>query len=132
MGLIIDTSFFIRAERTRNVDWRLKLPRDEDGAISAISVSELLMGYHLASGTEVSVRRQSFIEDILSFIPVAAFTGGIARVHARLNAKLRQQGKMIGAHDLIIAATAMSLGWDVLTFNVTEFRHVEGLGVRKA
>ena len=39
---------------------------------------------------------------------------------------------MIGAHNFIIAATAMSLGWDVLTFNVAEFRQVEGLGVREA
>jgi predicted nucleic acid-binding protein len=39
---------------------------------------------------------------------------------------------MIGAHDLIIAATAMSLGWDVLTLNGSEFRQVEGLSVREA
>ena len=39
---------------------------------------------------------------------------------------------MIGAHDMIIAATAMSLGWDVLTSNAAEFRQVEGLGVREA
>ncbi len=39
---------------------------------------------------------------------------------------------MIGAHDLIIAATAMSIGWDVLTLNAAEFRQVEGLGVTEA
>jgi predicted nucleic acid-binding protein len=37
---------------------------------------------------------------------------------------------MIGAHDMIVAATAISLGWDVLTFNAAEFGQIEGLGVR--
>lgn len=52
--------------------------------------------------------------------------------HARLRALQRRLGKMIGAHDLIIAATALGLGWDVLTFNVAEFRQVEGLAVWEA
>lgn len=132
MGIVIDTGFFIRAERSRNTDWRSKLPRAEESAISAISVSELLTGFHLAVDTSVATRRQSFIEDILSFVPVAVFNGETAKVHARLRATLRKQGRMIGAHDLIIAATAVSLGWDVLTFNAAEFRHVEGLNVREA
>ncbi len=132
MGVIIDSGFFIRAERTRNADWRFKLPRVEESAISAISVTELLTGFHLAAATAAAARRQSFIEDILSLVPVAAFNVETARVHARLRASLRKQGKMIGAHDLIIAATAVSLGWDVLTFNANEFRQVDGLGVREA
>lgn len=52
--------------------------------------------------------------------------------HAQLRATQRQKGKLIGAHDLIIAATAMHLGWEVLTLNGAEFRQVDGLGVREA
>ena len=131
MGVIIDTGIFIRAERIKAEAWRDRLPRGEGGAIASISVSELLVGYHLATEPHVAARRQAFIEDILGFIPVVAFDTRAARLHARLRAGLRKAGKTVGAHDLIIAATALSLGWDVLTFNAAEFRQVEGLGVRE-
>jgi len=36
---------------------------------------------------------------------------------------------MIGPHDLIIAATAMSRQWAVATFDAAEFGHVPGLVV---
>jgi predicted nucleic acid-binding protein len=36
---------------------------------------------------------------------------------------------MIGAHDLLIAATALSMGHDIGTLNVSEFRRVPGLNV---
>jgi tRNA(fMet)-specific endonuclease VapC len=36
---------------------------------------------------------------------------------------------MIGAHDLQIAATGLSLSYDVATLNVREFARVPGLGV---
>jgi predicted nucleic acid-binding protein len=36
-------------------------------------------------------------------------------VHARLSAKLSGKGTVIGAHDLLIAATALSRGMDVVT-----------------
>jgi predicted nucleic acid-binding protein len=40
-------------------------------------------------------------------IPAALdFTSSIARVHAEISADLQSKGQPIGAHDLIIAATA--------------------------
>ena len=40
---------------------------------------------------------------------------------------LISRGMMIGAHDLLIAATALSLGHEVGTLNVSEFSRVSGL-----
>jgi predicted nucleic acid-binding protein len=39
------------------------------------------------------------------------------------------EGQIIGAHDLIIAATALHLGWAVKTGNEREFRRVDDLKV---
>ena len=130
--MIIDTGFFIRAERMKSTAWRNGLPLGEAAAIASITVSEIVIGEFLASNPGIASRRKAFIDDILRFMPVIDLDTGIARIHAKLRAALKRSGKMIGAHDLIIAATAMSLGWDVLTLNAAEFRQIDGLGVREA
>lgn len=132
MGLIVDTGFFIRAERLKEQDWRARLPKDEETSIASITVSELAIGQYFALNDSILARRKVFIASVLKDVPVVDFSTEIAHVHAKARAALRKSGKMIGAHDLIIAATAMSLGWDVLTLNGAEFRQVEGLGVREA
>ena len=42
----------------------------------------------------------------------------------------RRGGRMIGARERIVAATAVALGWGVVTGDVAEFEQVEGLVVR--
>jgi tRNA(fMet)-specific endonuclease VapC len=37
----------------------------------------------------------------------------------------------VGAHDLIIAATAISLGFSVVTFNLIDFEKIVGLTVER-
>jgi predicted nucleic acid-binding protein len=53
------------------------------------------------------VARQSFIDTVLATIPVEEYTVDVARAHARLLAHVRRAGQPRGAHDLIIAATAL-------------------------
>jgi tRNA(fMet)-specific endonuclease VapC len=48
-------------------------------------------------------------------IPVEDYTADVARVHARLLAHVRTEGKPRGAHDLIIAATAAATARTLLT-----------------
>ena len=130
MGLIIDTGIFIKAEREGHRDPVALYSTTDDMGICSITLSELLEGLHYAKSPIHVERRRNFIERARSVLPIFAFDERIAEVHAGLRAKQRMSGRMIGAHDLIIAATAMSLGWEVLTLNAAEFRKVEGLGVR--
>jgi tRNA(fMet)-specific endonuclease VapC len=51
----------------------------------------------------------------------------VARVHAELWADLAGRGRVIGAHDLWIAATAVAHGMPLATGNAGEFRRVRGL-----
>jgi tRNA(fMet)-specific endonuclease VapC len=60
---------------------------------------------------------------------VLEFTVAAARVHAEIHAELAKKGQMIGAHDLIIAATACCHDLSMLTDNVQEFSRVPGLRV---
>lgn len=67
---------------------------------------------------------------MLDTVPVVAFDLDVARVHARVRARLLARGERIGAHDLIIAATALCRGLGVMTHNTREFARVEGLVLR--
>jgi len=132
MAVLIDSSVFIAAERRslRPADLVLLAP-DEPVALAAVSASELLFGVERANTPERRLRRERFVEALFAAIPIFSFGLAEARVHARVWAPLAASGQIIGAHDLLIAATAVAHGYDVLTDNVREFRRVSGLVVRQ-
>lgn len=128
MGLVLDTCILIHAERHGALDFS-PWASHGDAFISAITVSELLVGVHRADSDARRARRSAFVEAILAQLPALDFTTETARVHAGLFATLSQQGQMIGAHDLIIAATALLHDCVVFTTNAAEFARVPGLDV---
>jgi predicted nucleic acid-binding protein len=62
---------------------------------------------------------------------VVAFDLDVARVHALLSAELRAKGTAIGAHDLMIAATAVHLDAAIATRDLRSFSRIKGLDVRR-
>ncbi len=50
-------------------------------------------------------------------------------MHSRIWSDLADRGAVIGAHDLVIAATALAHELPVVTRNPTHFERVEGLKV---
>jgi tRNA(fMet)-specific endonuclease VapC len=129
VGLIVDTNVFIAFER-RGEPIALSTFGASDGVfVSAITVSELLMGVWRADGELRRRRRSSFVESLIAAIPILNFDAAIARVHAEIGFTLAKAGQPIGAHDLIIAATARFYGFAVLSNNVAEFSRVPGLQV---
>ena len=97
--------------------------------LSVVTVSELLMGVHRADSETRRKRRSEFVEAVLARVSVLDFTTAVARRHAGLYAELARQGKLIGAHDMIIAATALHHRLSLLTDNVAEFSRVPDLSV---
>jgi predicted nucleic acid-binding protein len=53
----------------------------------------------------------------------------IARIYSELWSDLSRKGVQIGAHDLIIGSTALSLGFSVTTYNLRHFERIEGLTI---
>jgi len=125
MGTLLDSSVLIGLERTGSP---LALPDDEEVGIAAITASELLHGVHRADPPR-RAQREAFVEHLLRVLPVYPFSLESARVHARLWADLVTAGRPVGPHDLLLAATALALGWSVATYNESEFRRVPGLVV---
>jgi predicted nucleic acid-binding protein len=129
VAFLIDTSVLVDLERAGG--WPdLAAVEGESAFISAISASELLHGVERAVGEARRARRQAFVERVLDHVPVLPFDLDAARIHARIWAGLLRRGEVVGAHDLIIAATALSRDLVVLTHNAREFARVEGLVVR--
>jgi len=124
---MLDTNVFVHIERSGSPIDFSQWEEYGDVYISSITVSELLVGIHYATSEARKSRRSAFVEAILGKVPVLDFTTEVARVHAGLFATLAKQGQMIGAHDLIIAATALVHGCAVLTGNINEFAKVPGL-----
>ena len=129
MALILVSDVLIRHERTDSSETFVQYAEYGNAFISAITASELLLGVHLADSEGRRNRRRAFVEGLLKLLPVFEFTAGTARVHAEIHASLRQRGALIGAHDLIVAATAMEHGCAVMTGNHGEFSRVPGLEV---
>lgn len=130
MGLILDTSVLIAAERGQLTIDRLLATADADTvAVAAITVSELWQGAHRSSRADLRVRRAAFAEAIAARLPVLPFGQEEARIHAELWSVLSARGTMIGLHDLLIAATAITGGHAVATLDVGDFSRVPGLRV---
>lgn len=127
MAVLIDTSVLIDAER-RGPSLEGVLG-ERERAISVITASELLHGVHRATDGHARARRQAFVEYMISSIEPLPITTSVARAHAEIWAGLERDGEVIGAHDMWIAATAVSHGMEIATANATEFERVPGLTV---
>ena len=105
-----------------------QLGPDEEVGIATITASELLHGVHRAT-PEHRVRREAFVEAVLDAFPPLPFNLLAARTHARIWAGLAAAGQDVGAHDRLVAATAITAGWRVGTANVKHFERIPGLDV---
>jgi predicted nucleic acid-binding protein len=132
LGSVIDTTVFVDAERGK-LDLQTELGRrlGEWIGISAVTASELLHGVHKAPTPSVRDRRSAFVEMILGSMPVIPFDLAVARLHAQLDAELEARGEKIGAHDLMIGATALLSGHSVVTRDMRSFPRIPGLKVEK-
>jgi len=123
--LLLDTSVLVDGERSG--DLLAHVPEDADLAIAAITLAELGTGVELASPRHRPARAAYLTE--VGAIPLVLYDADVAGVHARLLAAVQRQGRPRGAHDLIIAASALATGRTVVTRDPDGFVGLPGLGV---
>ena len=129
MAIILDADVIIGGER-HDLDlaaWVASRPKDRF-EVAAITVAELWHGVERATEPHKS-RRRKYLQAIVAALPVIPYTEQTAYQHARLWEDLQSAGKMIGAYDLIVAATALERGSQVATFNKKRFSLIRGLRV---
>ena len=129
MAIILDADVIIRGEKgTFDLQGWVAARPDQSFEVAAITVAELWHGVERASGMH-RVKRQRYLEAVLTHLPVIPYTDRTAYEHARVWAELEAAGRMIGYYDLIVAATALERGSEVATFNQKHFAQITGLTV---
>lgn len=133
MGVILDSSAVIAAERHHStVAEFLKLITlfgDQEAALTSVGLTELVHGIYRATTPEIRQRRERFITDLATEIPVYPYTRDTALLAGRLDAEQQSRGIVIPFPDLLIGATALSLGYGIATINLRDFEKIPGLSV---
>jgi tRNA(fMet)-specific endonuclease VapC len=134
MGLIVDSSVAIAAERRGDTVEELlqrviSFADDQNAALAAVGVTELVHGIYRAQSNEMRLRRQAFVEEFVRTLSVYPYTLDTARLAGRIDGEQQASGITIPFGDLLIGATALSIGFGVLTANLRHFQLIPGLNI---
>jgi len=127
VGLILDTSFVLTAER----EARRGVPGAADAFLAAREEERFAITFTVA-GELACGRSASALGDwqqLCRPYPVLPWTMDVAWQFGEIYRQLQSTGKLIGANDMWIAATALVNGMGVVTRNASEFERVAGLTV---
>lgn len=125
--LVLDSntiSYYFRGDP--QVVPRLQALRPADVGVPAIVEYELRYGL-LRLPDEASAPRLKALAQLLQPLQPLPFDSACAALAAQLRAHLDTAGTPIGAHDILIAATALRHQATLVTRNVREFARVPGL-----
>jgi predicted nucleic acid-binding protein len=134
MALLLDTSVVISAERRghsvleilRQIQTR---HGEVDLGLSVVSIAELMHGAYRAKTVGDKEKRLTFIDRLCNAVPVHPLTIEMARMIGRIEGEQASKGVVLPFEDLAIGATAMHLGFDVITLNVRHFQLIPSLRV---
>jgi predicted nucleic acid-binding protein len=134
MGLILDSSVLVAAERQGQNAWQVLTEisakaGDTEAAVSVVSLIELAHGAMRAGTAERKARRQQFLQELMSALPVLPVTASLALRAGELDGETQARGVRIPLSDLLIGVTALDLGFSVATANVRHFSLIPGLTV---
>jgi tRNA(fMet)-specific endonuclease VapC len=123
---MLDTNMiaYARNRRPECVLNRLLQHDPAEISISSITMAELEYGVFNSSRPE---QNRIALLMFLSGIAVLPFDSSASLEYGNIRYKLKSQGAIIGANDMLIAAHARSLGLTLVTHNTKEFSRVEGL-----
>ena len=134
MGVILDSSVLIAGERRKDTVCEV-LERIEvacgktSAALSAVTAVELTHGIYRAKTDADRKRRETFVEELFRAVAVHPLTLEVARLAGRIHGEQMGHGVNIDFPDLLIGATALYLGFAVVTLNVRQFQQIPGLSV---
>ena len=126
MTFVLDTdvcSYLVKRSHPALIE-RVREFAPRELKVSVVTLYELEYGIH-RSGRPEPLRR--VVEAFLGNLEILPWTAGAATEAAAVRAELVAAGNPIGAHELLIAGHARSLGATLVTHNLREFSRVAGL-----
>lgn len=127
--MLLDTSFLIdlmngdedAVEKARELENDLVQQR-----LSSMTLFEL---YYGVARVDQSEEERRTVENVLASKPVHPAGTAVMRKAGRLSGELVHEGNAVADGDVIIGATAAVLDEPVLTRNVEDFEHIDGIEV---
>ena len=119
-----DICIYIIKRKPPTVLKRLELIEPGQISMSAITFAELMNGAKKSQHIEANVSRLTALAEILE---ICSFDQHAAIAYGDVRSRLEKRGEVIGPHDMLIAAHALSLDRTLVTNNHKEFSRVEGL-----
>lgn len=124
--MILDTNVFIDCQHGR-FDLK-RLPSNEGRYfLTYIVLSEFLVGQYRTDDVLTATAINNYAASLRRTIPCIPFNYKVAEVHAELFNTAKE--KNIGAHDVIIAATAIAYNFKIVTRNIKDFEVFPELGI---
>ena len=125
---MLDTNICIYTIKQKPIEVlnRFKQELSEGLCISAITLAELKHGVEKSARPE---RNELALAQFLTALTVVPFDDLAAVEYGKICADLQKKGKPIGTMDMLIAASALSLGITLVTNNTREFIRVSGLSL---
>ncbi|HEY1647555.1 MAG TPA: PIN domain-containing protein [Terracidiphilus sp.] len=134
MGLILDSTVFIAAER-QGLSARQTLTEiglrfaGEQFALSVVTLMELAHGAARADTPQRAALRKQYLNDVITALPVHPITVPIALRAGEIDGENTARGVHLAISDLLIGVTALELGYKIATANVRHFQMVPGLEI---
>jgi tRNA(fMet)-specific endonuclease VapC len=136
VGIVLDSTLLVAAERAgknprKVIEEIAAVLGDTEAALSVVSIIELAHGIERANTIERRAARERFINELLTEITPQPVTVPIAFRAGKLDGSLQATGTRIALGDLLIGATALELGYGVVTHNVRHFQAIPNLVVKQ-
>jgi tRNA(fMet)-specific endonuclease VapC len=123
---ILDSDHCVAILRAK-LDLSTRVSPDEELAVTAISVGELVHG---ATKSQRSAENMARLDVLLAALTILPFDEWSARRFGQLKASLEKDGKIISDLDLQIASIALDIGATLLSHNQKHFyRLIDSAGL---
>ena len=102
----------------------------EEASIAAITLAELVAGVHATHNPNERAARQDRLQRVQATLEALPFDADAARAYGRVFAAITGAGRKARgkrAFDLLIAASALSVGLPLYTRNIDDFSGLEGV-----
>jgi tRNA(fMet)-specific endonuclease VapC len=120
MLYMLDTNMcsYIIRDNPKGIFKKLKeIEQEHTVGLSSIVVSELLYGAKKRGSAKLSKIVSLFIEQFVIY----DYDKASAHEYAKIRTTLEKKGQVIGVHDMLISAHALSVGATIVTNNTKEF-----------
>jgi tRNA(fMet)-specific endonuclease VapC len=124
---LIDTNIVIYALKgDEQVLTHFQRTTAEPKTVSVVTYGELLYGAMKSQRRQENLAKVRRLREIF---PIVEATNAIMETYASIKAEIENRGKPLDDFDLVIAATAICLGYRLVTNNERHFRQIEGLQI---